>query len=230
MWKLWSRSLIRYWFPEICAGCERTLLIEESWLCLDCLYHLPITNHLQDPENDSAKKFWGIIPVVYTASFVWFKSQTRVQHMIKQIKYRNKPYFAYFLGQYFGQMSIHHPLAQQVDGIVPIPLHPSKKRKRGYNQSGYFAKGIAQVWKKPLLSSLLIRIKASKSQTVVSKQERFSNITGVFALKTIPEWSHPHVLLVDDVLTTGATLTEAAQILLKIPDVQISIFTLARAH
>jgi ComF family protein len=223
-------AFIRWWFPGTCMGCQRTLICQEKWLCLHCLYHLPITNFHSDPYNASAKRFWGIVPILHASSFIYFRTQSLAQQLIKQIKYRNQPYLATYLAQYYAIHFSDHLQRTSIDLIVPIPLHPTKLRQRGYNQSWHIAQGLSNVWKIPIQNHLLVRTKASKSQTQVRKDQRYSNIAQAFHLKSKVGYSNYHILVVDDVLTTGATLSEAIQTLLTIEGVRISVFTLARAH
>ena len=227
--KYWH-GLVHILFPQRCAGCDRVLLYQEQVLCSTCLYHLPKTNHHLDPENETAKQLWGKVPFRRAASMLKLSKSSRVQEMVHQLKYGQQPGIGIYLGEMYGKILQDNPMIEGVDLIVPVPIHPFKKKKRGYNQSEYFARGLSEVLKIPYDSDVLKRTVDSVSQTRKSRAERYDNVEGVFSFVSQPPDRHlTHVLLVDDVITTGATISAAAQQLIDGMGCEVSILTIARA-
>lgn len=228
----------RYWhglvhilFPERCAGCDTVLMHQEHILCSTCLYHLPQTDHHKDAENETAKQLWGKVKFQYAASMLTLSKSSRVQRMIHHLKYGQQPEIGIYLGKMYGEILLENPIVDGVDVIVPIPIHPIKKRKRGYNQSEYFARGLSEVLAIPIDNSLIKRTFNSVSQTRRSRIDRYDNVENAFAFVPQKEGVQTpnHVLLVDDVITTGATIAAAAQQLMNGLGCTVSIVTIARA-
>jgi len=230
MFKDLLRAFARWWFPAACPGCSRTLMIHEHYICLHCHYHLPITNFHRDPKNASVQRLWGKVPVEGATSFLYFRPDTLVKNLLIKIKYKNHPHLAQYLGKYYATIVESHPLYSQVDLILPIPLHAKRFAKRGYNQSWYIAKGWSTHLNIPIEKKCLLRRSASISQTKVRKNERFENVKDAFHLKNQKLLENKHVLIIDDVLTTGSTLESSIQTLLSVEGIRISVLTLARAH
>lgn len=227
----------RYWhglvhilFPQCCAGCDTVLCNQEHILCTSCLYHLPKTDHHLDPDNETAKQLWGKVTFLRAASMLKLSKSSRVQRMVHHLKYGQQPDIGIYLGKMYGEILKSNPIVANVDLIIPIPIHPRKKRKRGYNQAEYFARGLSIVLQIPYDNSLLKRIANSTSQTQKARAERYDNVENAFALAPYAA-KRPigHVLLVDDVITTGATVSVAAQKLIDGLRCDVSILTIARA-
>lgn len=221
-------DFLALFFPKICAGCGHVLVRQEKQLCTSCLFHLPITNFHLDPNNQVARQLWGKFPFENATAMLLLKKETRVERILYQIKYVNRPQLAYFLGRQYGETLVKSLVFTNVDVIIPIPLHKKKLKKRGYNQSFYLAKGIGMALSKPVLEHGLIRVGESVSQTKKSRLERYDNVQNVFLCADGHSLEGKRVLLVDDVLTTGATLTAAAEQLIA-AGCTISVLTLARA-
>ncbi|CDT02303.1 ComF family protein [Sphingobacterium faecium] len=215
-------------FPKICAGCGHILVSQEKYICTSCLFHLPITNFHLDSNNQVARQLWGKFPFEHAAAMFLLRRKSRVERILYQIKYANQPQLAYFLGKQYGETLAKSNVFTDVDVIIPIPLHKNKLNKRGYNQSFYLAKGIGMGLSKPILEHGLIREKDNISQTKKSRLERYDNVLNVFMCPDQDRLRGKHVLLVDDVLTTGATLTAAAEQLVAAGCI-LSVLTLARA-
>jgi ComF family protein len=222
-------SFLHILMPRVCCGCDRALHIHEELLCLDCLFHLPITDFHLDKNNESARQLWGKLDFEYTFSMLYLSKSSCVEKLLHRLKFKG---FSE-IGEYFGEkyaislLDIHSK--QPFDFIIPIPIHPSKLRIRGYNQAECFAKGLAKGLNVPLLNDVLFKTKLSASQTTKSRTERYENVEHVFGIKEdISLLENKHVLLVDDVLTTGATLCAAGN-MLKDRGALVSIATLARA-
>jgi ComF family protein len=215
-------------YPESCAACGQTLLKNEETLCTSCIFNLPKTNYWKTKDNPVSKIFWGRIPVENACSFYHFTKGGKVQHLLHQLKYKGNKNVGYFTGKLFGAELCNTPF-KDIDALVPVPLHLSKVKKRGYNQSELIAQGIAEVMQKPLKTNWLIRKYASETQTKKSRFLRWENVKEIFATENELEFESKHLLIVDDVITTGATIEACAQLLLKVKGVRISIVALASA-
>lgn len=229
-------ALLRYaddffslFFPNLCSGCGKSLFRNEAVICTDCIYHLPYTDFHLDKENPVAKQLWGRIAFHSAYAYLHFQKGLRVQNLMHQLKYNNKPEVAQKLGEMYGAVLKQSEAVQTVDALVPVPLHPAKKRSRGYNQSEYFARGLAQSLGIPLELSLERKI-FTDTQTKKSRFVRYQNMKDVFAVEHLHTLENKHVLLVDDVITTGATIEACARELLKINNLQLSIATIAFAN
>jgi ComF family protein len=216
-------------FPKICVGCGNSLWKNEELLCHLCAYHLPKTNFHFEHENPVTRLFWGRVPIETGTAFLYFNKGNRVQRLIHQLKYKGKKEIGIFLGTQYGQELKHAPGFNSADAIIPVPLHKKKYMKRGYNQSEQFAIGLTGSMNIPVERHLLCRIKATETQTRKSKFRRYQNVHEIFSVNHPENWIGKHLILVDDVVTTGATLESCARALKEIPDVKISIVCIAAA-
>jgi ComF family protein len=216
-------------FPKVCAACGKSLFKREESVCTYCLYHLPWTNfHLQE-DNPVIKLFWGRANIFSASSLYSFSKGSKVQHLIHQLKYRGKKEIGVSLGKYYGRELKTSSLFSPVNLVIPVPLHRKKLKKRGYNQSETFAEGIAESMKIENGNNLLTRTHASETQTRKSRFARWENVEEVFKVVS-PEKIHGrHILLVDDVVTTGSTLEACANKILEVPDTKVSVATIAYA-
>ena len=221
------RDVIQLLFPKTCVACNINLVKNEQHLCVACLLDLPQTRFHEMHDNALAKTFWGRLPVEQAFAFVYFKKGNAVQLILHEIKYKNNKELAFFVGQYYG--SILHAAGIKLDGVVAIPLHSHKLRSRGYNQSELIADGLAQSLQIPNLSSNVIRVKATETQTKKTRFARWQNVEEVFSLKSDHAFVGKHVLLVDDVITTGATIEACGNQLLQASGVKLSVASIAFA-
>jgi ComF family protein len=222
-------DLLSLFFPQLCVGCNTPLVKGEDILCLNCLADLPKTNYLDGIDNPVALHFLGKVRISYATSFCHFDKGGRVQHLLHQLKYKGKKEIGYKMGLLFGFDLIQNVHFQEIDAIVPVPLHPRKQRSRGYNQSTEICKGISDSMNRPLISGNLIRQIYTSSQTLKGRYERWENVSGIFRVKNSAGFAGKHLLLVDDVITTGATLEACCHPLLEIPGVRVSIAALTNA-
>lgn len=217
-------------FPSICASCGKSLYKNEKSICTYCCYHLPKTNYHLQIENPITSIFWGRVSIYSAAAYFNFGKGGKVQHLIHELKYKGNQEVGITLGKMYGIDLLQSDLFKTVNVIIPVPLHKKKLKKRGYNQSECFAQGLTQSMNAETDLKTLFRAKASETQTKKSRFSRWKNVETIFQLKETKSLQGKHILLVDDVITTGATLEACAQTLLQIPDVKISIVTIAFAN
>ena len=216
-------------YPNLCFICGETLLKCESHICLSCLNNIPRTNYHLLTDNPVEKRFWGKAPIFRGTSFFFFQKGSPFQKLLHELKYKGNKEIGEILGRYAAAELLNSPDFCSIDIIIPIPLHPKRFAQRGYNQSEWIGKGLSAVLDKPQDTNTLKRVKQTTTQTKKSVFERFENTEGIFELSGAKELEGKHLLLIDDVLTTGSTLNAAINTLLNIPNVKISIFTLAIA-
>ena len=216
-------------FPRICAACGNSLLKREDTICLSCEFHLPRTNFHLLQDNPVFNLFRGKVNLESAASYLYFNKGSKAQSLIHQLKYKDRRDIGICLGKQYGQYLKTSPLFNNVQLILPVPLHPKKLKKRGYNQSEQFALGLSQSMSLPIINNVLVRIKETDTQTNKSRIKRWENVADVFAIRNKEIIENKHVLLVDDVITTGATLESCAKTLELITGVKISVVTIAVA-
>lgn len=225
----WLGDFISLFYPRVCFACNNALLKHEEYLCTECLYNLPKTNFHLYKDNPVANQFIGKINFNAAASFYYFSKGGKVQHLIHQFKYKGYRNLGLFIGEIYGTQLIKSELFSDIDIIIPIPLHPRKQLQRGYNQAEWFAKGLSLSIKADVDTVTLKRIHASESQTHKTRFNRWENVQEIFTLSNGNHLAGKHILLVDDVITTGSTLEAAGHILMKIPDIRISVCSIACA-
>lgn len=221
------KSLIHLFYPDLCANCEQILLDNESVLCTFCKHDLPIIPLNSYTINSITNAFYGKLDIKFGFALLYFRKKGITQKLMHQLKYKNNQEIGVWLGNWIGEIIKEKKEFAEIDCIVPVPLHPKKLRKRGYNQVTKFANQLAFHLQKPVISNQLIKISATKTQTFKSRFERFSDENSKFSLKNPSAFDDKHVLLVDDVLTTGATLVNCANTFLQSKNCKISVLTMA---
>lgn len=216
-------------FPRLCVVCGDKLIEQEQWICLHCLHHIPRTNFHLEPENRVAQMFYGRVQVEFATSFFYFSKGSQYQSLLHNLKYKGMKELGAEIGKHFGIDLLQSPGFSSVDLICPVPLHPSKEKKRGYNQSWWIASGIAHQMQKELSDDNLKRVTATETQTRKSRFARWKNVEGIFELSDPEAFSGKHILLVDDVVTTGSTLEACTSSILAKTNARVSIATLATA-
>lgn len=217
-------------YPKYCFACNEGLVKGEETICSRCMLELPRTNYHFEPENALFKRLSGRIELRFALAFFLFRKGGRVQHLLHSLKYNNHPEIGETLGEVYGEELVQANYGEQFNVIVPVPLHASRKRKRGYNQSEEFAKGLSKSLKIPFSGDALERTTKTETQTRKSKLKRWQNVSEVFQLKHHDQISNKHVLLVDDVITTGATIEACAQVLIENGCSSVSIASIAYAE
>ena len=226
---IWLDDFVSLIFPKICAGCGNSLWKNEEVLCHFCEFHLPKTNFHLDEENPVSRLFWGRAKIERGTAFLYFNKGNRVQRLVHQLKYKGRKDIGIYLGAQYGNILRNIVPFNAVHAIIPVPLHKKKYMQRGYNQSEQFAIGLAGSMNVPVNRFLLSRIKATETQTRKSRFNRYQNVREIFTIGNPEEFKDQHLLLVDDVITTGATLESCIEALFKIPGVKISIACIATA-
>ncbi|MCL2041435.1 MAG: ComF family protein [Bacteroidales bacterium] len=222
-------DFISLFFPRLCYACDDALRKNEEVLCSICLNHLPKTDFHLKEENSVAKLFWGRAHLHAATAYYYFHKGDKVQHLIHQLKYKNAREIGVFIGEQMGIELKDASAFSSVDIIVPVPLHPKKQKLRGYNQSEMFGLGLSRGLRKPMKTNILYRKQFTETQTKKTRSERWENVENVFAVHNPEEFTGKHLLLVDDVITTGSTLEACIHALETIPQAKISIAAMATA-
>ncbi len=216
-------------FPKVCCTCDQGLTKNEELICFHCRSTLPKAKFADLKDNEVVHRMYGKLDVVMGLSYLYFYKSGIAQKLLHQLKYKNQPEIGELLGNWIAYDIMNARMEKTLDLIVPVPLHKKKERKRGYNQSRHFAKGISELTKIPMDFHNLHRIHYSESQTHKSKEKRWKSVEHAFRVKTAECFKDKHVLLVDDVMTTGATLEACGKEILKNGASALSIATIALA-
>jgi ComF family protein len=222
-----ATDFINLFSPRICPSCDEVLLRNENFLCTKCLYYLPKTNFYKDAKNEVARMFWGRAFIENATSFLYFQKGGLAQTLLHKLKYKGQQEIGYELGKLIGR-DLLETAFNETQIIVPVPLHKNKLRKRGYNQSECIARGIAEIMGNPV-NHTLYKILPNSTQTKKHRYDRWANVEGIYAIRDKESIANKHILLVDDVITTGATLEACANALLQVENVKVSIVTVAKA-
>ncbi len=216
-------------YPRICFCCQEETPTPGENTCLECRMQLPYTNIHKQRTNSFTERFLGRVPLHTGASYYHYKKGGLVRKLIYQLKYHGKKEIGVEIGRAYGRELIDTELYKDIDLIVPVPLHPQRKRTRGYNQSDMFAMGLSEAMGIPWKADALKRIKSTSTQTQKGKFERLANMDNVFKVKSESILRGKHILLVDDVLTTGATMEVCGNRLSEIRGAKVSMATIAMA-
>jgi ComF family protein len=217
-------------FPESCISCNEVLYKREEYLCTACRFRLPKTNHHLDPGNPLLKRFWGKVPMSYAVSYLKFTKGGSVQNILYKIKYEGMKEGAKKLGLWYGQDLRMNDFQKKVDLLVSVPLHKKKLKKRGYNQSDLFAEGLAASLCLDFYPQVLERASENTSQTLKSRFDRWLNVKDIYKVREEKRVIGKHVLIVDDVVTTGATIEACARELLNKGAREVSVAAIASAQ
>lgn len=217
-------------YPRVCQACGNSLFKGEEIICTFCMYHLPKTNYHEDENNPIIRHFWGKVNISAASSYYFFNKGQKVQKLVHRLKYKGQKEIGLKIGELYGHELSKSERFCSADLIVPVPLHKSRLRTRGYNQSDFFAKGLSSALNIPAETALLVRNKKTETQTRKNRFSRWQNVSEVFSLRTKTTIEGKHFLLVDDVITTGSTLSACAEVLLKHKNTKVSIASIAYAY
>lgn len=223
-----KEAFLQLFFPHCCAGCGSGRLHSDSQLCFRCLAALPETVFERMPGNPVEKTFWGRLPLQAATAHYYFTKQSLVQHILHQLKYKGNRELGWQLGRIMG-IQLLQSGRFQADALVPLPLFPDRERKRGYNQSALLCEGIAEILRIPVWQDAVIRPLYTSTQTRKGRMERWKNMEGKFLLADAQRLRQHKILLVDDVITTGATLEACGAVILQAEGVELSVAALCYA-
>lgn len=224
------RSLLNLLFPKNCPGCNNPLLETEQLLCTHCRHDMPFTQHHLDDQNETAKRFAGRLPLEHASSALYFHKEGIVQGLIHNLKYKGVEEIGDLIGKWYAQDIKDVEILKTVTDVIPVPLHKKKLAERGYNQVAGFGKALAEGLGTNYNDSILLRTHYTRTQTKKNLEARAEIISDAFDIDSTVIKEGKHFLLVDDVITTGATLEACGRALLKIPNSKLSIITMAYAH
>jgi len=223
--KTFSNDFLHLFFPHHCEGCGSDVIQENHLLCLHCHAKLPETGFFNLPGNPVEKNFYGRLKIEAAGAAYYFTKDSLMQHLITQLKYHGKKEIGESLGSMTGQALMQAERFTNIDCIVPLPLNEKKQQKRGYNQAAAIAEGIAAITSKPMIQHAVTRKLFTETQTKKDRVHRWQSMQEVFDVKHPSILENKHVLLVDDIVTTGATLEACGSEMLKVPGVKLSIAT-----
>lgn len=222
-----QKNLLNVLFPVFCNGCNKLLLKNENVICTKCIHNLPFTHHHTIKETEISKAFYGLVPFEFGASLLYFTKKGISQNLIHNLKYRNRQEVGTYLGDLYASELKNLEVFKHIDVILPVPLHKKRFQERGYNQVTTFCKAIEKNLTIPILDDVLVKNQNLKSQTNKSKEGRLKNSKNVFSIENQEKIEGKHVLLIDDVFTTGATIEACAKEILNIKNTKISLLTMA---
>lgn len=214
-------------FPRVCVCCQNVLIEKESFLCLPCSQNMPHTHFALYKDNPVEKLFWNKTPIDEATAAFFFTKKSMIQKMVHDFKYNNKPTLAYYLGRMLGELILQSNRFKNIDLIIPVPLHPIKKRQRGYNQASKIAQGVSFIIGIPMENKILNRTQYAHTQTRSTLYDRWTNVKQLFDIKYPEILTGRHILLIDDVITSGATLEACAKVTLAVNQTKVSVATLA---
>ena len=224
----WAKDLFRLFVPPCCPVCGRVLEEGERFLCTACRWEMPLTGWWKTQENPMQERLSDFFPVCRASAFFYYQKGSGYDRLIHRFKYEGKASLSRAFGEWFGEELRRSEYYADVDLIVPVPLHPYRFLKRGYNQAEIFAFGLGKKLKAKVCRGNLVRKTHNPTQTRRGEKERWENVDGIFAVRNPDRFRNRHLLLVDDVITTGATLVSCAETLLsRVENCRISAVTLA---
>ena len=223
----WITRILDFISPRLCVVCGQRLAPTERSLCSVCLFHLPRTDFHQKPsDNPMAQLFWGLAPIEKAAALFYYHPHSETAQLVYRLKYNNRPDIGEDIGRVMANELQATDFFSDIDVLLPVPLASKRLRQRGYNQSEQLAKGISDITHLPIVTKALRRKHFQQSQTTLNRWQRQENVEDTFWLKDGSQLQDKHVLLIDDICTTGATLISCANTLKDIEGIRISVLTL----
>lgn len=216
-------SFLHILFPHVCSGCGSDIISRESLLCMRCMAEMPETHFHMHANNPIEKKFWGKLPLVSATAQYYFSKESLIQHLMHQLKYKGNKELGWQLGRLMGNDLLQSNRFKDMEVLIPLPLFAAKEKRRGYNQSTILCEGMAEVMGVKILRNVILRKQHTETQTKKGRIERWLNMEGKFELTQPEKIQNKHVLLVDDIITTGATLEACGQELMRADNVNLSV-------
>lgn len=219
----WIDPIFWLYFPKNCPACGRPLRLFGANICGRCSQNLPETHFFEAPGNPIEKIFYGRLPISAGAAAWYFHKNSALQALLFQLKYKSNEDVGLFIGKQMGALLAASERFDTIDALIPVPLHPQALSKRGFNQAALICEGIGQVWHKPVFTGAITRTKHTNTQTKQNRAVRWENMENAFSIKDPTSIAGKHLLLIDDVITTGATIEACGKTLLSIKDVKVSV-------
>lgn len=223
------RDTMAVFYPRLCAACDDLLVKHEQVICMSCVSGLPRTNYHLDPANPVAKQFWGKVLIEGATAYYHFIKGERVQVLMHRLKYRSQPEIGVQIGKYCGAEIQSSTMFSGCDIVIPVPLHPAKLRLRGYNQASVFAEGLSLGMNIGWNDDILVRTRKTDTQTRKNRFARYKNVEEVFRIDKPELIRNKKILLVDDVITTGSTLSACANAILEVQGTRVCVCSIAYA-
>lgn len=221
------KHIFNIFFPEICLSCKEQLTEKEGPICIKCRHDLPITNFSSEPNNLVEKIFYGRIPIEQATALFYFLQKGKVQMLMHELKYNKQQQVGTFVGNWLGTEMLKSKRFDDIDYIIPVPLHKNKLKTRGYNQVTTFGESLSKKLMIPLNDTYLIKISSTHTQTKKLRLDRWKNVQELFVVQHQNNLIDKHILLIDDIITTGATLEACCKAFGKIKGLKISIACMA---
>ena len=221
------KDILHLFYPDVCISCTDHLTTNEHLVCLNCRLDLPLTHFSFEKNNLVEKTFYGRIPVENATVLFYFLKKGKIQQLIHQLKYKNKQEVGTFIGNWLGDEMNESNRFNNIDCIIPVPLHPKKQKKRGYNQVTTFGESLSKSLHIPFIETVLLRKSFTNTQTKKQRFDRWKNVSELFYVNNPEILNNKHILLIDDVITTGATLEACYKALKTVENLKISIACMA---
>ncbi len=221
------KDILNIFFPEICVCCNDQLTHNEKIVCLTCRHDLPLTNFSFEPNNLVEKSFYGRSRIENATALFYFLKKGKTQQLIHELKYNKQQQVGYFAGDWLGSELVESKRFDNIDYVIPVPLHPKKLKSRGYNQVTTFGESLAKQLNTQYNDTILIKVSSTKTQTKKLRLDRWKNVQELFVIKNDDTLKNKHILLIDDIITTGATLESCCNAFAKIEGLKISIACIA---
>ena len=223
-------AVINLFFPKTCHACDAILIDNETDICVRCRHELPLTNyHFERPETVK-KIFYGRVHLEAATALFYFHKSGRVQHLLHHLKYKGKEEIGRVFGNWLGAEILESPYFESIDIVIPVPIHSKKLKQRGYNQVALFAQQIAKILNASYVDDVLLKSINTKTQVFQSREARFHSVADSFYTQNLNTIDAQHILLVDDIITTGATVEACALVLNPENKIRLSVATIAITH
>lgn len=221
------KEIAHIFYPDVCLGCQSHLTTNENTICINCRHQLPLTNFSNEPNNLVEKTFYGRVKINEATALFYFFKKGSVQELIHNLKYRNQQQVGTILGEWLGDDMLQSNRFKDLDFIIPVPLHRKKLKKRGYNQVKTFGESLSKKLETPFNETILKRVSSTNTQTKRLRLDRWKNVHELFLVEHPSEMENKHILLIDDIITTGATLEACCKAFENSKNIKISIACMA---